>query len=62
MTQSQRIAYYFSHFEDGYNMETEPSVDTETVKIKRHNKRKWVPLCAYNDIDDAIKEIKNHGA
>jgi hypothetical protein len=42
-------------------MEIQPSSNTETVKRKKKNMRKWVPLCTYNNKDDVINKIKNDG-
>ena len=42
-------------------MEIQPSIDNETTKRKKQNRRKWIPLCTYNDKNDVIKKIKDDG-
>ena len=61
MAQSQRVAHYISDSENDIDMEIQPSSNTETVKRKKKNMRKWVPLCTYNNKDDIINKIKNDG-
>ena len=58
MTQSQLIARYFSDSDNDIDMEIKPSIDNETIK---RNRRKWIPLYAYNDKNDVIKKIKDDG-
>ncbi|CAF0857349.1 unnamed protein product [Rotaria sordida] len=61
MAQSQSVAHYISDSENDIDMEIQPSGNTETVKRKKQNRRKWIPLCTYNDKDDIINKIKNDG-
>ena len=61
MFQSQLIAHYFSDSDNDINMEIQPSIDNETTKRKKQNRRKWIPLCTYNDKNDVIKKIKDDG-
>ena len=60
MAQSQLIVHYFSDSDNDIDMEIQPSIDNETIKIKQ-NRRKWIPLCTYNDKNDVIKKIKDDG-
>ncbi|CAF0962497.1 unnamed protein product [Rotaria sordida] len=59
MAQSQSVAHYISDSENDIDKEIQPSGNTETVKRKKQNRRKWVPLCTYNDKDDIINKINN---
>ena len=61
MFQSQLRAHYFSDSDNDINMEIQPSIDNETIKRKKQNRRKWIPLCTYNDKNDVIRKIKNDG-
>ncbi|CAF4575171.1 unnamed protein product [Rotaria sp. Silwood2] len=61
MTQAQLIAHYFSDSDNDIDMETQPSIDNETIERKKQNRRKWLPLCTYNDKNDVIKKIKDDG-
>ncbi|CAF3969984.1 unnamed protein product [Rotaria sordida] len=61
MAQSQSVAHYISDSQNDIDMEIQPSGNSETVKRKKQNRRKWVPLCTYNDKDDVINKIKNDG-
>ena len=45
MFQSQLITHYFSDSDNDINMEIQPSIDNETIKRKKRNRRKWIPLC-----------------
>ena len=61
MAQSQFIAHYFSDSDNDIDMEIQPSIDNETIKRKKQNRQKWIPLCTYNDKNDVIKKIKDDG-
>ena len=61
MFQSQLIAHYFSDSDNDINMEIQPSIDNGTTKRKKQSRRKWIPLCTYNDKNDIIKKIKDDG-
>ena len=62
--QSGSITTYstlFSGSDNDIDMEIQSSIDNETIKRKKKNRRKWIPLCAYNDKNDVIKNIKDDG-
>ncbi|CAF0901810.1 unnamed protein product [Rotaria sordida] len=61
-SQLQRVAQCISGSESGNEVELESSNNSESFKKKaKQNRRKWVPLCTYNNKDDAITKIKNDG-
>ena len=58
MIQSQRVAQYISDDESNNDMELEPSINSRNVRNpSKKNRRKWIPICIYNNKDDAKNKI-----
>ena len=61
MNQSQRVAQYVSDNEnDDIKLESVNNSGIVEQKIKQ-NRRKWIPMCTYDNKDSAIDKIKTDG-